>query len=280
MKKLNLLFLISLITIIISCKKEDIVPDSASQAINNKSTSLVEKIFTDNQPTYLFTYNDSGMISEVKSRYSYVLNNYNGAGNMVSTEYYGNDDVLSTDLKVSQSALNSNVWITPSNGKKGGALAYVYDNNSRLVKTVYSCQGQSQTGLEYSEYVYNGSNRISRQTMYWDKVATGYIDYSYDSKGNLVKEALYNTQPQLPPVLATTTEYEFDSGLNPFRRLEGSMIPGLYTNTNNIVKVTYTMKSVDGKSADKVQVTQSNYEYNSLGYPTSKNGNIMYVYKQ
>jgi hypothetical protein len=57
------------------------------------------------------------------------------------------------------------------------------------------------------------------------------------------------------------------------------LIPGLYTNTNNIIKEVYTLYSdVDG-SVENVMVWESSYEYNEMGYPVRKNGELEYIYK-
>jgi hypothetical protein len=114
--------------------------------------------------------------------------------------------------------------------------------------------------------------------LYWDTNETGYIDYVYDAKGNLIKEMLYDLSPTAVAELSTMTEYEFDNQINPLKAVNKSMTPGIYTNSNNIVKETCTInsKAIDG--TDQVMVTATSYEYNQSGYPISKNGNVKYVY--
>jgi hypothetical protein len=115
--------------------------------------------------------------------------------------------------------------------------------------------------------------------MYWENTITGYIDYSYDAKGNLIKEMLYNIPSAGVTELITTTQYIFDSQLNPYKPISKLKIPGIDTNPNNIVKETYTIHLAQGQGTDSGQVTETTYEYNGLGYPVTKNGNIKYIYK-
>ena len=144
---------------------------------------------------------------------------------MASTDYYGNDNVLSSDAQVVQAAMNSSVWVTPANGVNGGSLSYEYNNNGQLTKTIYSRPQLSSS--EYSEFTYDASNRIIKQTMYWEKIATGYIDYSYDAKGNMIKETLYNLPSTGAAELITTNQYEFDSKINPYKSVSKLLIPVL-----------------------------------------------------
>ena len=70
---------------------------------------------------------------------------------------------------------------------------------------------------------------------------TGYIDYLYDYKGNLIKEILYDISETGVAELSTTTKYLFDSKQNPYQSFKSLMIPGIYTNRNNIIKEIYTV---------------------------------------
>jgi hypothetical protein len=114
--------------------------------------------------------------------------------------------------------------------------------------------------------------------MYWDNIATGYIDYTYDNNGNLETEILYNLSESGEPELVTTTTYAYDTAPNPFRVSCKSAIPGPNTNPNNIVRETYTIHSESVQGSEKEQVTENTYEYNALGYPISKNANVTYTY--
>ncbi len=59
---------------------------------------------------------------------------------------------------------------------------------------------------------------------------------------------------------------------NPFQSFRGIMIPGKYTNPNNIVKETYTIHFEVDQSVQKVTIRTNSYRYNKDGYPEKVNG--------
>ena len=268
-----LLFVV-FVVLLLSCKKEDL-SDLGNRG--NTVAPALSKILVNNQSAYEYIYSDSNLISEEKSTYDFKLNHYNTKGQIASIEYYGNDDIFSSDATVSATAVNSIALVTAETGKKGGTITYEYNNNSQLIKTTYTLP--SLTISEYSEFTYDANKRISRQTMYWVNVATGYIDYSYDGKGNLNNEMLYNLPTSGVAELITTTSYNFDNKQNPYKLFRRLMIPGINTNQNNIIKETYAIHLTPAQGSDKVQITETSYKYNAMGYPVSSSGNVSYVYQ-
>ena len=276
--KLKLIaFCLFFITVIFSCKKEDLSTGIGPGNSGNTPAPLLSKVLIDNQSAYEYVYNDSSLITTEKSKFDYTVNHFNALGQLSYTDYYGNDNVLSSDATVVQAAMNSSTWVSPADGVIGGCLKYEYNSNGQLIKSTYSRPQSSSS--EYSLFSYDASNRINRQTMYWDNIATGYIDYSYDEKGNLIVESLYNLPVTGSAELITTTQYEFDSKLNPYKYYSKSLIPGIDTNQDNIIKVTCTIKINPAQGSDKVQITQDTYTYNSAGYPATKNTNTTFIYK-
>jgi hypothetical protein len=270
-------FCLLFITIFFSCKKEDLSDGLNSGNKPDASVPLLSQVLIDNQPTYEYLYNDSSQLIAENSKFNFNMSHYNALGQLVSTDYYGNDAVLSNDAQVLQAALSSTIWVCSTTGVKAGTLSYIYNDKGQLIKTSYSRPVTSSS--EYSEFTYSENGNISRQTMYWADAAIGYIDYSYDSKGNLVKEILYNLPSSGVAELVTTTQYEFDSKLNPYRLSGKILIPGENTNLNNIIKETYTIQIDPDQGSDKVLVTQTTYTYNNLGYPVTENGNTTFIYK-
>lgn len=266
-------FCLLLIMIFFSCKKD---PLSDVVGSGNSTVLMLSKVLLNNICSNEYLYNDSNLVSEEKSKIDYRMNHYNDNGQLVTSEYYTDDDILSNDAQISATAINSTDLVTPENGQKGGSITYEYNTNAQLIKITYS--QPTSTGSEYSQFSYDANNRINRQTMYWENLATGYIDYSYDAKGNLIKEALYNMPSTGVVELITTTSYEFDNSKNPYKLFKKLMIPGIYTNINNIIKETYTIHLQPNQGPDNVQIKTNSYKYNAVGYPVSKNGNIAYVY--
>lgn len=269
-------FCLLFVTIFLSCKKEQI--GNINNAGNNGSSNipLLNKVLVDKQSTYEYIYNDSNLISQEKSKFNLAIYTYNDKSQLVTTDFYANANVLSSDPTTYQAAVNSTAWVTSTSGVNGGTMSYEYNGTGQLIKTSYSTPLSATS--EYSEFTYDANNRIGRQTMYWGSTATGYIDYTYDGQGNLVQDMLYNIPSPGVTELITTTQYEFDSKLNPYKAINKSMLPGINTNPNNIVKETYTIHVSPDLGSDNVQTTTTTYAYNAAGYPVSKNGNISFVY--
>jgi hypothetical protein len=267
-------FCLFFLTVFLSCNKDELINTGSS---GNTYVPIMSKVLIDNQPAFEYSYTASNLISQEKSKFDFTIHTYNNKGLLVTSEFYGNDDLLSSDLKIFETAMNKNEWVTPENGKKVSIITYEYNTNDQLIKTTYSLPSIGSS--EYSVFTYDNKNRMSRQTMYWENAATGYIDYSYDGKGNLIKEMLYNLLSNGVGELFTTTVYSLDNKLNPYKPTSRLMVPGINTNLNNIIKETYTIHLPSGQGPDKVQINETSYVYNGMGYPVSKNNNVTYVYK-
>jgi hypothetical protein len=281
LKKLNAMKLkiiivsLLLVTAFYSCKKDDPVTDVTGNVPVKTILPVLSQVMSDNQATFIYVYNSSKLISEEKSKFYFTINQYNTKNQLISTDYYSNSNILSADLQVVQAAMDQQEWVTPDSPNKGGTITYDYNANGQLTKSTYTpVVGSSQ----YSEFTYDSYNKIYKQTLFWGDAQTGYIEYSYDGKGNLVKEDLYNLTATGTAELITTTAYEFDNQLNPYKLVSRLMTPGINTNLNNIIKETFTIHGQSATGSDNVQVTQSTYIYNANGYPVSKNGNVTYIY--
>ena len=268
-------FCLFIIVILLSCKKEDLNHNTGSTTA--PYIPVLAKVLVDNQSASEFLYNDSSMIWQEKAKLGLTINHYNAKGQLATSEYYGNDDVLSSDLSVSQTAMTQTEWVTQASGKLIGIITYDYNESGQLSKSTST--HPSFTCKEYSLFTYDANGRISKQSMYWDDVETGYIDYAYDSKGNLTSEILYGIPASGNPVEINSTKYSFDGAPNPYRMNNKLQIPGINSNINNIAKETYTIYLSSALGPDNVSVTDYVYTYNTLGYPVSKNGNTTYVYE-
>jgi YD repeat-containing protein len=263
-------FFLVLVITILSCKKEDM------NIVENADVLLISDVKTDNEASVVYLYNDLNLVIEEKSKFDFTMHRYNDNNQLINSECFGNYDILSCVLQVYQTAMNRTEWVTAENTNRTGTLSYEYDSDGQLVK-VTSSRPQSVTS-EYSEFSYDANNRIGRQKMFWDNEETGFIDYSYDTKGNLVKEVLYSMSPDGIEELTTTTKYDFDAQKNPYKSFSRLMMPGIYTNANNIIKETITVHLSATLGPDKAEITETAYEYNPSGYPVSKNGNISFTY--
>ena len=252
-----------LIVFLSACEKED------AGLINSKFSGLLYQVKFDNELYYEYTYNDSNQIVEEKSKLHYIRHNYQN-GKLISSDYYIDPGMFSSSSLIVDLAMKRKEWVNPTNTEKNSTKTYSYDGLGKIVK--------SENYLGISEYSYDNRNRVNRQTFYRDNERTGYIDYTYDDNGNLIKQLHYWILASGDPELQTTTEYKFDNKHNPYRAFNSIMIPGRYTNTNNIIKETYTIHFEVDQSIDKMQITKNAYRYNSQGYPISKNDSETYIY--
>lgn len=267
------LFCLCLLLVIISlsCIKDDL-------SITGKSDgSLISKVKSADKPYYEYLFNNENFIIEEKGKYNFTKFSYNDKGQMVASDYYSDEALLSNDMKVLENALNPVGLIKNISASTESTVNYEYNVNGQLLKTVVSRSLTASS--EYSEFRYDENERIVRQTLFWDNKVLGYIDYLYDDRGNLIKETLYSISPAGLAELSTSTRYEFDNYKNPFRSLSTLMIPGINTNINNIIKETYTIHYKSGEGTDIVETTLNTYTYNSKGYPVRKNGTIAYFYE-
>jgi len=160
-----------LIGFLSACEKED------SGLLNN--TGLLYQVKFDNMLYYEYTYNDSNQIVEEKSKLHYTKHNYQN-GKLISSDYYIDPGMYSSSWSVVDSAMNRKEWVNPTNTEKNSTKTYSYNNIGEIIK--------SENYLGICEYSYDDKNRINRQSFYRDNEQTGYIDYTYDDYGNLIKE--------------------------------------------------------------------------------------------
>lgn len=270
--KINIVSLILLFAVIFySCKK-----DFDEIDIKTPDPRLV-KIKIANLPFYGYSYTSDDIVVEEISTYNLTIYSYNELLQIVTVDYFSDFTVLDEDYKVNENAFNNKGLLNIEDTEKGGVLELKYDNYGKL-KTSYFSQ-PSVSSHEYSEFSYNDSGRISRQTLFWDNKVAGYIDYLYDSAGNLIMETLYSLTSDGKPELSTTTKYEFDNYKNPFKSTYILYEPGMYTNANNIVKEIFTIHFKPGEGTDIEKISLNIYEYNNMGYPVRKNGNTEYLYE-
>ena len=270
--KRNILILPFLfILILFSCKKEKI--NGGTDTVKTVIPLLTE-VLINNQPLYKYTYNDSTFIIEEQCKYYISLYNYD-RNQISSAEYYENENVLSKDSLTYTKAINNSAWVTMGNGINGGNLSYAYNLKGQLIQTKFSSP-QSLDTLDYSEFLYDNKNRITRQTVYLNATNVGYVDYTYDGNGNLTSESLYYQSSSGTAELITKIDYNFDSKHNPYKSLSNLILPGINTNTNNIIQETRTIHLL---ASDTIIVTKNTYAYNLYGYPSTKNGNVLFNYQ-
>jgi len=267
--KLTLILLLFLV-VFISCKK------TKTLIIEDPGIPLLEKVLYGPELSYVYTWNDNYLISEEKTKFMYTRHNYNSQNQLVSSDFYVDPGIYSSDSHIAQASMNRTEWVNADNTAKEMFRTYEYNQKGLLIK--YSINRIITNYKSYSIFEYNVKNQISKETWYSDGKANGNTIYTYSDAGNLILKTHNDLLADGTVKLSTTTAYEFDNKKNPYLQFK-IQIPGINTNQNNIIKETYTLWFEVDASIDKVQITATTYEYNDAGYPVKKNGTIEYVYR-
>ena len=264
------LILLLFLAFFTSCKKEKPL------IIEDPGIPLLEKVMYSPDWYYVYTWNTSFLISEEKSKFTYTRHNYNSQNQLASSDYYVDPGLYSSDSHMSQASMNRTEWVSPDNTAKEMFRTYEYNQNGQLIK--YSINRLNTNYKSYSSFEYNTKAQINKETWYSDGKATGNTIYTYNDAGNLILKTRNDILADGTIQLSTTTNYEFDNKKNPYLLFK-MQIPGIYTNQNNIIKETYTLWFEVDSFIDKIQITETNYEYNDDGYPVKQNGTIDIVYR-
>ena len=262
------LILLLFLVVFISCKK------TKTQIIEDPGIPLLEKVTYGPELSYVYTWNDNYLISEEKTKYMYTRHNYNSQNQLVSSDFYVDPGIYSSDSHIAQASMNRTEWVNADNTAREMFRTYEYNQNGQLIK--YSINRVNYKS--YSILEYNAKGQVSKETWYSDGKANGNTIYAYSDAGNLILKTRNDILADGTVKLSTTTAYEFDDKKNPYLMFK-MQIPGINTNQNNIIKETYTLWFEVDSSIDKVQITATTYEYNDAGYPVKKNGTIEYVYR-
>jgi len=268
MKKI--VFILFSVLILSSCEEEKQPP------VENTGIPLISKVLFDGTLYIEYTYTGANLLFEEKTKLHYTKYNYNNQNLLSSSEYYMDPGMYSSSSSVVEESMNREEWVNPDNTAKSLTQKFEYDGSGQLTRKIYT--RTSSTSSEYMEFTLE-SDRIIRQKMYWEDKLSSYIDYEYDKKGNLIKESRFYVPPSGPEELWTITEYEFDNMHNPYRAFRRLLSPGKYTNPNNITKQTYTILFEVDQWIEKVQITNTTYQYNDDGYPVKVNGSVEYIYR-
>jgi hypothetical protein len=271
MNKTSFLFFISLV--FVSCAKEN---TDKHLIIENTKIPLISKVLIGDEIYMDYSYNDANLVTEEKSKFHYSRHTYNENNQLITSDYYWDEHIASSNSSVLEEAMNRKEWVNPGNTPKTISHMLEYNSKEHLVKI--SFLRSAGGGGDMMEYRYEGDMPV-RATSYYNGLISNYRDYFYDDKGNMTREERYNVSSAGAAVLSTTTEYEYDEMHNPWQSFRRLLTPGIYTNPNNITKETYTLHFEVDPWIENIQVTEYSYEYNEKGYPVRVNGLTQYVYK-
>ena len=100
-----------------------------------------------------------------------------------------------------------------------------------------------------------------------------------EKKGNLIKRLTFQVSENGRAQLTNKTRFEFDNKHNPFKALNNLMLPGKYSNPNNIVKTISANYYLIENMEDDINTIITSFEYNQYSYPVTVDGKIKYIYE-
>lgn len=253
-----------------SCEKERL------SIIENSDIPLLSKVSIGSETYEIYTYNESNLLIEEKSKFHYTRHYYNDLNQLMTSDIYWDLSIASSDSRVLEAAMNRKEWVSPKNTPKSISHEYEYTGGGQLLRKSFI--RTSGNDGDFIEFKYE-NDRIVRTTGYNNNSISGYTDYHYDEIGNVIRQTKYIVSSSGIAELSTTTEYEYDNMHNPFQSFRRLITPGIYTNPNNITKETYILNFDVDPSIEKVQITDYTYKYNIKGYPVKVNGETEYVYQ-
>jgi hypothetical protein len=218
MKKIALLFVFSVI--FFSCEKEKQI------IVENTDIPLISKVLIGGESFLEYTYSDANLILEEKNKSTYTKHSYNDKNLLTTSEFYIDPASYSSLWSEVEASMNRKEWVNPDNTAKSLTKTFDYNDKEQLIRVTYI--RPSVINSEYAEFTYE-NDRIIRQTMYWQNEISNYIDYFYDGKGNLIKQAKYHVPATGIAELLTTTEYEYDNMNNPFQAFISLLFRGIFS---------------------------------------------------
>jgi hypothetical protein len=252
------LFLLSFIFIaFLSCNKEK----SANPCTDN---SLIRKVKSGDFELQQLTYNGNCQIYESIEPYVYTKYSYDQSGRLTKAE-----QAVSLGLSCSMlPGASGEKVIDPRKAKISIYSVFEYDSSGRLqTKSDYYINDSPQL-LSVNKYEYIGNQIVKLNIVNPDNSLEQYDSYTYDNKGNIVRDDNYMVSNGTEATLSRSTEYEFDDRINPFFIFALTGEPGLNTNSNNITKETTTYYNA---GTEYQNIIEYQIEYNTAGYPVKIN---------
>jgi len=258
--------------ILFACEKEK----ETQLIIENTDIPLIDKVLIGGETYMECTYNDANLVTEEKSKFHYSRHTYNDMNQLISSDFYWDISMASSDSRVIEAAMNRKEWVSPENTPKSISHELIYNSNGQLILKAYIRTGDVYS--DYVEFIYK-DDRIVREIGFYKDEIRSYAELLYDDRGNLVKKLRYFVPDTGIAQLSTTTEYEFDNMPNPYLAFKRLTTPGIYTNTNNIIKESTKINNVVEPFIEEIPIIEYSYEYNINGYPIKVNGSTEYIYK-
>ena len=261
-------FLIISLFVFTSCDK------GLNRVIIKSGDFSIKSIFAGGKTVQKFIYNNSRKIEEYQSFYFFNKYIYDSKNRLVKQEVAIDPDIYSSSMHIKSELMTSQNSIFTS--------YYIYEYNSAGKLVTQKNYFKKEDKFEYTSKItleYDGANIVKRNIHDVTNSITQFYTYEYDSNGNVTIEKyfsfLFITGSE--PKLIRETSFIYDDKNNPFKIFQDLGIPGIYTNTNNIVETSSVLHE-NAPGVDKYSTSRTTYEYNDKGFPTMVNQSEEYIY--
>ena len=218
-----------------------------------------------NDPSVELPVNRKLLLTEFKSDNEITRFEYNSDSSL--SKLFFNEDPISSDQNVTYTVKYlSNKKLDELIGSNGTKIKLSYGANGISKSEVFS----GSTTISSSDYIYSGNKIssvvVSLHTLNSSQgVPTYKFDFLYSSTNNVNKmNFFYYNRVTGQFIEESKVDFQLDDKKNPFAAAGDLMlIFWEYNNRNNI-----TRQENKDMGGDMLELIETNYTYNSLGYPT------------
>src|SRR4030043_875918 len=126
MKKM--LLILSYPLIFFSCEKDK------QLIIENTDIPLISKVLIGGEIYKKYSYNDANLISEEKSKFHYTKHIYNDRNQLITSDFYWDNSMASSDSRVIEAAMNRKEWVNPDNTPKSISHVLEYNRMKHIIR--------------------------------------------------------------------------------------------------------------------------------------------------
>jgi len=253
------------------CSKDSYLPDA---------NGLLKKIKSNGYIIEEISYNQNNLVDEVNGTSFYRKFHYDQTLKLIKEEVAVSPDLFSSSVIPG----STHEFVDPDKTGISMYHLYEYDGNGRLsVQLNYIPKVGDDEFRSKRMFEYDDNNMISKVLLYnSDNEVTQFRTYLYDSNNNVIEEDYYTylfiTSGASPKHMAKIT-FEYDSFRNPYKIFEQGGNPGIYSNTNNIIK-TQTVHYEPSPGVPAFSETTTSYEYNhDTGFPVRVINGEEFIYE-
>lgn len=224
----------------VSCKKEDVPANTSNPLLRIVSKTGTDSIISE------FSFDGAGRLAQDKTFY------IDASGTDVQT------------LSIVRDASGKATRVVDAYAGSSNSTAvrdYIYNGN----KVRHGLYSFDFLGIAVRDSIaYSYAARVSKVVHYYtldgsDPAIASFSEYTWDGKGNMIKELVYSTENLGDPQLVATVTYTYDTNVNPYYANDDALVEydlAQYISPNNVTRI--GVDAVDPSESFEIVTT---YEY-------------------